>query len=465
MKRLYILIFVIFAAFLPSVFAAYNVNTDDNEYVSDKVYFSHLCTFGKIEADAIHLKKGRILFYAGRENKPEKIETAIMPVNTTEKKVSFKSGDITIATVDANGVVTPTGKAGETVVEMTAGKAKARMKVSTVKPAEGVEIHPESMTLYADRPVTAQLQANVLPFDATIKTVTWKSADESVAFVDEEGLVYPNGIGQTEIVAETDDGGYKAKCTVTVTTWEKRKENIPTEYKEYDLTLSKMVDMQMTAEPTIFTTNAQPAYREEVESYVNPANLIAGYNKYQFLNLGIQNGVDADVLDTYLKGKGILSGKGETFKTAAELYNVSEVYLVIHSCLETGSGTSKLANGIEYNGTIVYNMFGIGAVDNDPIGGGARYAYEHGWMSPEAAIDGGAEWISENYINNTKYRQNTLYKMRWNPESPANHQYATDVEWAGKQAKTMAAMFEAFPSASYRYEVPVYKGTEKAQIR
>ena len=144
---------------------------------------------------------------------------------------------------------------------------------------------------------------------------------------------------------------------------------------------------------------------------------------------------------------------------------MSEVYLVIHSCLETGSGTSKLANGIEYNGTTVYNMFGIGAVDNDPIGGGARYAYEHGWMSPEAAIDGGAEWISENYINNTKYRQNTLYKMRWNPESPANHQYATDVEWAGKQAKTMAAMFEAFPSASYRYEVPVYKGTEKAQIR
>ena len=55
--------------------------------------------------------------------------------------------------------------------------------------------------------------------------------------------------------------------------------------------------------------------------------------------------------------------------------------------------------------------------------------------------------------------------MRWNPESPANHQYATDIEWPSKQAEDMAAMFEAFPSASYRYEIPVYKGMTKPQIR
>lgn len=465
MKRLYILIFVIFTAFLPSVFAVYNVKTGDDEYVSDEIYFSHLCTFGKIEADAIHLKKGRLIFYAERENEPQKIETAVMPVNSTEKNVRFRSGDITIASVDAKGVVTPTGKAGETVIEITCGKAKSIMKVSVIKPASGVELNQDKMTLYADRPVTAQLEAKVLPFDATVKQVKWSSSDESVVYVDDEGLVYPNGVGQADVYAETLYGGFKAKCAVTVTTWEKRKENIPSEYKEYDITFGKMVDIQMTTEPTIFTTNAQSAYREEVESFVDPSNLIGGYNKYQFLDLGEQNGISEEVLDTYLKGKGILSGKGATFKLASELYNVSEVYLVIHSCLETGNGKSQLANGIEYNGTTVYNMFGIGAVDDDPIGGGAKYAYEHGWMSPESAIDGGAEWISENYINNSKYRQNTLYKMRWNPEQPGVHQYATDVEWASKQAKNMSAMFEAFPLASYKYEIPVYKGMEKAEIR
>lgn len=465
MKKLLTLISVIFTLTAASVFAAYNVSTDDDEYVSDEIYFSHFCTFGTIEADAINLKKGRIIFHAGRENKPEKIETAVMPVNSTEKRVLFRSGDLSIAAVDSDGVVTPTGKAGETVIDISCGKAKAKMKVSVVKPAEGVEIHPEAMTLYVDKPVTAQLTANVLPADATIRTVKWTSGDESVAYVDDEGLVYPNGVGQTNIYAETAEGGFKAKCPVTVTTWEQRRESIPTEYSEYDLTLGEMVDIQMTSEPMIFTSNAQPAFREEVESFVNPANLIAGYNKYQFLDLGVQNDVDASALDAYLNGKGILSGTGGVFKKAAETYNLSEVYLVIHSCLETGVGTSQLAKGVEYNGTVVYNMFGIGAVDSDPVGGGARYAYEHGWTSPEAAIEGGAAWISENYINNAKYRQNTLYKMRWNPEGPATHQYATDVEWASKQAKNMAAMFEAFPSASYRYEVPVYKGSEKAEIR
>lgn len=35
----------------------------------------------------------------------------------------------------------------------------------------------------------------------------------------------------------------------------------------------------------------------------------------------------------------------------------------------------------------------------------------------------------ENYIHNPQYKQNTLYKMRWNIDN-MDHQYATDVRWA-----------------------------------
>lgn len=465
MKKIWILAAVMLILFSAAANAAYNVETDDSEYVSDEIYFSHLCTWGPIDADAIHLKKGKIIFYAGRENVPEKIETTVMPVNATEREVIFESADASIATVDADGVVTATGKEGNTVINITCGSAKARMKISVIKAVEGVTVTPAKMTLYADKPVTAQLEAVISPADATIHDVTWTSMDESIVHVDRDGLVYPNGVGTAEIYAETVDGGYKAKSVITVTTWEKRKEDIPVAYTDYDITTEKMTDIQMTAEPTVFTSDASPAYREEVLSFVNPENLISGYNKYQFLDLGIQNGIDASVLNSYLTGKGVLNGMGDVFKSAAEANNISEVYLVIHSCLESASGTSQLASGVEYNDTIVYNVFGIGAVDSDPVGGGAQYAYEQGWTTVEAAIEGGANWISNNYINNPNYRQNTLYKMRWNPDSPANHQYATDVEWASKQAKNMAVMFEAFPSASYRYEVPMYKGMKKLEIK
>ena len=121
----------------------------------------------------------------------------------------------------------------------------------------------------------------------------------------------------------------------------------------------------------------------------------------------------ADVLDNYLKGKGVLSGKGKQFKEAADKYGISELYLVTHACLETGDGFSTLASGVLVNGVTVYNVFGIGAYDENAVKYGSEYAYNYGWTSIDEAIDGGAAWISANYINNPHYRQNTLYKMRW----------------------------------------------------
>ncbi len=464
LKKLLIILCALFI-YIPCVQGAYNVELEDDAYVSDSVYFAPVSTWENVEAQTINLDKGKILFYIGRENKPEKIQAEVMPVNATDKTLTYKTENSSVATVDENGVVTAGKNIGETYIDIQSGKAMAKMKVCVVKGVESVALSQDSMTLYADKPVTAQLSAVIAPEDATIKDVKWHSKNESIAAVDNDGLVSPCGVGKTEIYAVTDDGGMTAKCTVTVTTWDKRREEIPVVYTNYDMTVDEMVTAQMSAEPTIFTTEALTADEQSVEQYVDPANLVSGDEKYQFINLASQNNVDAETLDTYLKGKGILSGYGSVFKDAAEENGISEVYLVIHACLETGNGTSRLANGTEYNGETVYNVFGIGAVDAAPVAGGTEYAYIEDWTSVEKAIRGGAQWISENYINNSKYSQNTLYKMRWNPDKPAVHQYATDVGWASKQARNMSAMFEAFPNAKYQFEIPVYVGQEKLKIK
>lgn len=464
MKKLLIILCVICIC-APCVQGAYRVETEEDEYVSESTYFAPVSSWEDVEAQTINLAKGKILFYTGRENAPEKIEAEVMPVNTTDKTLTYKSEDTSIASADENGVVTPCGNAGETYIDIRCGNALAKIKVCVVKGVEGITLSQDSMTLYADKPVTAQLSAVITPADATIRDVSWYSDNESIASVDKDGLVSPCGVGETDIYAVTEDGGFKAKCTVKVTTWEKRREDIPVVYSEYDMTVDEMTAMQMSAEPTVFTNDASYADENSVEQYVNPENLTAGYEKYQFLNLGRSNGVDASVLDAYLNGKGILSGYGSVFKKAAEENGISEVYLVIHACLETANGTSRLANGTEYSGETVYNVFGIGAVDASPVAGGTQFAYIEDWTSVEKAIRGGAQWISENYINNPKYKQNTLYKMRWNPEKPAVHQYATDVAWASKQAKNMGAMFEAFPSAGYQFDIPVYVGQDKLKLK
>ena len=107
---------------------------------------------------------------------------------------------------------------------------------------------------------------------------------------------------------------------------------------------------------------------------------------------------------------------------------------------------------------MVYNMFGIGAYDDSAEYSGSQRAYANGWTSPEAAIKGGAEWISKWYINAEASRQNTLYKMLWNPETPGEHQYATDIGWAVKQAISIEKIFQSFPEAVLSFDVPVYMG-------
>jgi hypothetical protein len=79
-----------------------------------------------------------------------------------------------------------------------------------------------------------------------------------------------------------------------------------------------------------------------------------------------------------------------------------------------------------------------------------------GWTTPELAIRGGAEWISKLYLNHSSYKQNTLYKMRWNPMLPGSHQYATDVKWAVSQSNAIKKMFDQFPNAILKFDVTSY---------
>ncbi len=213
----------------------------------------------------------------------------------------------------------------------------------------------------------------------------------------------------------------------------------------------------------------------DVKQYVDPSQ----QNDYQFLVLSEGAGLTASDLNTILDGKGILDGTGSSFVKARNEAQINEIYLLSHALLETGHGDSPLATGIYVDGngnvlrdshgrlitsskqapsgaTKVYNMFGIGAIDSDPINGGAKTAFQNGWTSKEKAIVGGGKWIASRYIHH-RDEQDTLYKMRWNPNSPGTHQYATDIGWAAKQVSSIKKLYDQLPNAVKVYDVPKYK--------
>lgn len=63
---------------------------------------------------------------------------------------------------------------------------------------------------------TLQLQVTITPDNATNKNVFWKSSDESVIKIDENGMLQAIGKGVAEIIVSSEDDKCKARCIVTV---------------------------------------------------------------------------------------------------------------------------------------------------------------------------------------------------------------------------------------------------------
>jgi len=81
-------------------------------------------------------------------------------------------------------------------------------------PVTGVQISRETLSLMVEE--TYSLTAAVFPSDADNQNVVWSSSDETVATVDQDGLVRGVSAGTTQISVRTEDGGFAAGCMVTV---------------------------------------------------------------------------------------------------------------------------------------------------------------------------------------------------------------------------------------------------------
>lgn len=421
----------------------------------------------------IFMPTSTITLYTGGEGRL--LQTEIFPKNATNQNITWKSKNTKIARVDENGRVKPVG-VGMTEITATTedGGFEAKCFVNVVNSYVDVQTlsvkNTDAMTIKVGDSVNAIV--TVSPSNARNKTLKWSSDDTKIATVSQAGRIRGVSVGMANITVETTNGK-KQTFTVNVTESDAKDpfnlndevSDLDTEgtvtYTSYDISFPQIIRIQMGLNPPPkIWRNGGMSYATESETaeYMNPNSFYTDAYKYQFLDLSKPNNVSEETLNNYLADKGVMKGMGAAFIEAAKEYNVSEVYLVAHACLESGNGTSQLATGVEVNGTTVYNLFGIGAYDANPVGNGSQRAYSQGWTSVEAAIKGGAKWISENYVNSSDGRQNTLYKMLWNPENPGTHQYATDIGWAVKQAVSIEKIFSSFTDATLSFDVPVYSG-------
>ena len=148
------------------------------------------------------------------------LTATVTPSNATNKNVTWKSSNTSVATVNSNGLVTGV-KAGSCVITVTTADggytASCNLTVestTTTVAVTGVSLNASSLSLTAGE--TSYLTATVKPTNATNQNVTWKSANTAIATVNSNGLVTAVAAGTTKITVTTADGGYTASATVTV---------------------------------------------------------------------------------------------------------------------------------------------------------------------------------------------------------------------------------------------------------
>ena len=134
-------------------------------------------------------------------------------------KYTWASGDEQIATVQ-NGTVKGIAP-GETTVtcstELPEGKQlSATLKVRVVEPVKTLKIETKANTR-VNVGETLPMEHTIQPENATDKSLTWESNDQSIATVDSTGAVTAVAPGKVTITATTNDGSKKtAKVSLHV---------------------------------------------------------------------------------------------------------------------------------------------------------------------------------------------------------------------------------------------------------
>lgn len=134
----------------------------------------------------------------------------------SDAAVSWASGDPSVASVSASGLVTATGD-GETGVTAAAGTATGSAEVTVRQRVSSVVVSPPSASLAEGDTLRLRAEAR----DAGANEVegtefSWSSADVSVATVDSTGLVHARVSGTARISAAADTISGTAEITVTL---------------------------------------------------------------------------------------------------------------------------------------------------------------------------------------------------------------------------------------------------------
>ena len=153
-----------------------------------------------------------------RKDETAQLTAEVIPSYADNTRVTWKSSDESVVTVDEKGKVTAVGNGTATItVTSVSGNYTATVAVTVKIPVEiekiSIEAEKETLTKLGE---STELKVKIEPENADAQKLIWKSDNEMIAAVDENGKVTAIGNGTAIITVTTEDGKNTASITITV---------------------------------------------------------------------------------------------------------------------------------------------------------------------------------------------------------------------------------------------------------
>lgn len=209
-----------------------------------------------------------------------------------------------------------------------------------------------------------------------------------------------------------------------------------------------------------------------VRYYIDPRNFLNEDSVFQFEMLSFNSachteaGVKTILKNTFMANATLENGLSyaQNFMEIGKTLNVSPYHLASRVRQEQGNdGSSPLISGTYpgYEGLYnYYNILASGITYEEIIRNGLEEARAAGWTTRYAALFGGSQKVSNNYI---KIGQNTLYLQKFDVDnSDGNlywHQYMQNLLAADNEGKSVKKGYANMGvlNNSFLFRVPVYQ--------
>ncbi len=144
--------------------------------------------------------------------------------NIKKEKISWKSDNTNVVSIDKDGKITAIGL-GSTTISATYKKLTISCKINVISDTvEVTSIKLNKETLVLEKNSSERIYTTINPDDATNRNVIWETSNPNVATVDSNGNIFAKNVGSATITAKINN--ISAKCNVTIVNKIIKVENI-----------------------------------------------------------------------------------------------------------------------------------------------------------------------------------------------------------------------------------------------